>query len=101
MMQMDWHVPSQRLVPLHLEEAMERSQFGLPGFLFSAAVGLVTLAGMAVGVVTPAPAREAPPLLVHHQPGEECSIAELACGYGVDMMPETSPKQRAAIAPGR
>ncbi|WP_119418784.1 hypothetical protein [Desertibaculum subflavum] len=85
MMQLEWHNPSRQLVPLHLEEAMERSQFGLAGLLFSAAMGLATLGGVAVGIVTPAPAREAPGLLAHQQPVEECSVAELACVYGVDI----------------
>ena len=84
MMQMDWHYPTQRIVPFHLEEAMERSQFGLPGFMISATMGLATLASVAIGVVTPAPAREAPLLPVHQQPADECVIAELACGYGID-----------------
>lgn len=100
MMQIDWHAPSQRLVPLHLEEAMERSQFGLPGLLFSAAIGMATLASIAIGIVTPAPAREAPLLPVHQQPADECSVAELACAYGTDV-PGRPADLRAEAAPRR
>lgn len=85
MLQLEWHLAPRRLVPFHLEEAIERSQFGLAGLLFSVAIGLATLGGVAVGIVTPAPAREAPGLLAHQQPAEECSVAELACIYGVDI----------------
>jgi hypothetical protein len=99
MMQMDWHYPAQNLVPFHLEEAMERSQFGLPGFMLSAAIGFATLASMAIGIVTPAPAREAPPLPIHQQPADECAVAELACGYYFDTV--TIGDLRAAITPRR
>ena len=97
MMQIEWHIPSRRLVPYHLEEAMERSQFGVPGLMFSAIVGMATLAGIAVGIVTPAPAREAPPLLAYQQPGDECSVAELACGSAADL--PAPADLRAAISP--
>lgn len=100
MMQIDWHDPSQPLVPYHLAEAMERSRFGIPGLMFSAVIGLATLAGMVAGIVTPAPAREAPILPAHLQPAEECSVAELACTYSTDL-PRDSADLRAAAAPLR
>ena len=78
---------------------MERSQFGLPGFVFSAAIGFATLASMAVGIVTPAPAREAPPLPIHQRPAEDCAVAELACGYYFDSV--TIRDLRAEITPRR
>jgi hypothetical protein len=85
MLQLEWQDPSRRLVPYHLEEAIERARFGVPGLVFSMAIGLAALSGIAIGVVTPAPAREAPPLATVLDLDPECALAEFSCEDGLTL----------------